>query len=333
MLGEQVSGAVCLALDFAQEAAQRKRLGSASAAWCVPQYLVGVVEIPERPVLQRHLIADDGAHRDFDALKLAECDATQLAVQFVTGDDVVKLHAGLEHPPSRCGVHQRKCVAAQAEVADTNKNVTLIKNSDLGEWNDIHPLNKEDVGKRLALAAGKIAYYENFAPYSFKENNITKGIFIDISNLVLGKMMGYEVIQESFPWERAQDLVKKGIFDSHHTTRTKERDVFLDFQTEATIYSKVALVYSKNNPKKKEIDKINSKEKLKNYDLLGYLGDGWSKEQFKNDNYLNFRIIKKSQFFVSMAMFSSSSSSDSISINTSSSLPSANHFFKIFLPF
>ncbi len=137
----------------------------------------------------------------------------------------------------------------------------------------------------------KIAYYENFAPYSFKENNITKGIFIDISNLVLGKMMGYEVIQESFPWERAQDLVKKGIFDSHHTTRTKERDVFLDFQTEATIYSKVALVYSKNNPKKKEIDKINSKEKLKNYDLLGYLGDGWSKEQFKNDNYLNFRII------------------------------------------
>lgn len=29
---------------------------------------------------------------------------------------------------------------------------------DLGEWNDIHPLNKKDVGKRLALAAQKIAY-------------------------------------------------------------------------------------------------------------------------------------------------------------------------------
>ena len=41
---------------------------------------------------------------------------------------------------------------AQAEVADTNKNVTLIKNSDLGEWNDIHPLDKKTLGQRVAAA-------------------------------------------------------------------------------------------------------------------------------------------------------------------------------------
>ncbi len=29
---------------------------------------------------------------------------------------------------------------------------------DVGEWNDIHPLNKKDVGERLALAAEKLAY-------------------------------------------------------------------------------------------------------------------------------------------------------------------------------
>ena len=32
---------------------------------------------------------------------------------------------------------------------------------DIGEWNDIHPVDKKDVGKRLALAAEKIAYGDN----------------------------------------------------------------------------------------------------------------------------------------------------------------------------
>jgi len=40
-------------------------------------------------------------------------------------------------------------------------NAAMAVAIDLGEWNDIHPDNKKDVGERLALAAEKIAYGEN----------------------------------------------------------------------------------------------------------------------------------------------------------------------------
>jgi len=39
-------------------------------------------------------------------------------------------------------------------------NTAMTVTTDIGEWNDIHPLNKEDVGKRLALAAHKVTYGE-----------------------------------------------------------------------------------------------------------------------------------------------------------------------------
>jgi sialate O-acetylesterase len=41
----------------------------------------------------------------------------------------------------------------QAKAADSNEKATLIKNSDLGEWNDIHPLDKKTLGNRVAEAA------------------------------------------------------------------------------------------------------------------------------------------------------------------------------------
>jgi len=37
-------------------------------------------------------------------------------------------------------------------------NTAMAVTTDIGEWNDIHPLDKEDVGNRLALAARKLAY-------------------------------------------------------------------------------------------------------------------------------------------------------------------------------
>lgn len=48
----------------------------------------------------------------------------------------------------------------------TLKRTAVTVTLDLGEWNDIHPLNKKDIGKRLALAARNIAYDEKSIVYS-----------------------------------------------------------------------------------------------------------------------------------------------------------------------
>lgn len=45
------------------------------------------------------------------------------------------------------------------------KNTAMVVAIDLGEWNDIHPDNKKDIGERLAMAARKMAYKEDI-PYS-----------------------------------------------------------------------------------------------------------------------------------------------------------------------
>lgn len=49
--------------------------------------------------------------------------------------------------------------AAQT-MALAEPNTAMAVAIDVGEWNDIHPLDKETVGKRLALAARKVAYGE-----------------------------------------------------------------------------------------------------------------------------------------------------------------------------
>ncbi|HEY8935328.1 MAG TPA: sialate O-acetylesterase [Cyclobacteriaceae bacterium] len=48
----------------------------------------------------------------------------------------------------------------------TLPNTGIAVAIDVGEWNDIHPLNKKDVGKRLALAAQYVAYGDTKTVYA-----------------------------------------------------------------------------------------------------------------------------------------------------------------------
>jgi sialate O-acetylesterase len=68
----------------------------------------------------------------------------------------------------------REAQSKALKLGNTAVTVTI----DLGEWNDIHPLEKKQIGKRVALAARNLAYGEKSLVYSgptLKSQNIENG--------------------------------------------------------------------------------------------------------------------------------------------------------------
>jgi sialate O-acetylesterase len=66
-------------------------------------------------------------------------------------------------------------------------NTGMAVTIDIGEWNDLHPFNKKDVGDRLALLAEKIAYGENIVHSGpLYESSIVEGNKIIISFASVG---------------------------------------------------------------------------------------------------------------------------------------------------
>ena len=77
----------------------------------------------------------------------------------------VQLHNFMEakSQPSESGwAELREAQLKTLSVPNTGMAVAI----DLGEWNDLHPSNKKDVGERLALTAQKVAYGDRKVVYS-----------------------------------------------------------------------------------------------------------------------------------------------------------------------
>lgn len=71
---------------------------------------------------------------------------------------IVQLANFMQDPPRPAESHWAELRNVQLELSKRIPCTGLTVTIDIGEWNDIHPLNKKDVGKRLSLQAQRIAY-------------------------------------------------------------------------------------------------------------------------------------------------------------------------------
>lgn len=136
-------------------------------------------------------------------------------------------------------------------IPNTGMAITI----DLGEWNDIHPLNKKDVGIRCAMAAEKVAYGENSIVYSgpiYKSSEIVADkIIVEFSNTGGGliSVNGEDLSQfaiagsdKKFVWANAKIAGKKVIVWNKDISKPKYvRYAWADNPREANLYNKEGL--------------------------------------------------------------------------------------------
>ncbi|WP_018016191.1 sialate O-acetylesterase [Teredinibacter turnerae] len=109
---------------------------------------------------------------------------------------------------------------AQFQTLDKVDNTAMAVISDVGEWNDLHPLNKKAVGERLALAAEALAYGNTDIEYSgplFKNLERKKNKLIisfdHVGDGLIakdGKLGGFAIAGEDGKYVWAKAKIKKG---------------------------------------------------------------------------------------------------------------------------
>lgn len=128
----------------------------------------------------------------------------------------------------------------------------------------------------------RIAYFKDFAPVSYLESGVMKGVLVDTFDEVLGKRLAVPLHHDGLPWVRAQDQVRDGGEDAFCTTRTEARAEYANFGTEPVVSLRYVVFYARTNPRAEEIRKIASIEDLGRFSQGDFLGNGFAEVTFKS---------------------------------------------------
>lgn len=138
----------------------------------------------------------------------------------------------------------------------------------------------------ISFAADKpaisITYYENYAPYSWiDDNQRVRGVFVDIMDEILGARMHLQVEHIALPWRRAQLLIESGEADAMIAPVTDRRLSYSLASKLPILIGNFVLFTRKGHPELSEFANANSLDHLNQHAFVTQMGDGWAEENLK----------------------------------------------------
>lgn len=124
----------------------------------------------------------------------------------------------------------------------------------------------------------RLVFAENLIPLSFEEDGEVKGILVDVAREVFETRLGLEVKATTYPWQRAQQMVREGKADGFITVATKERATYVNCGRIPVLRSELRPIVRPDNPRLDKIKAARNLNDLRPFAIVSYAGNGWAKQ-------------------------------------------------------
>lgn len=132
---------------------------------------------------------------------------------------------------------------------------------------------------RAAATELRVAYGENYPPYSKLDlEAVTGGMAVDVVDVV-GRYSDIATVHWSAPWLRAQGAVRDGSADALLTIATEERRAYVTFTNVPAFIDPLVMFYRKDNIRRREIELLTTVSELGEFSISDYIGNGWAAER------------------------------------------------------
>ncbi len=128
----------------------------------------------------------------------------------------------------------------------------------------------------------RLVYFENFPPFSWREDDQMQGILIDVVNEAIQVRMGIPVSHEGYPWARAQKMVRNGEADGFATVPTPERREYAVISHEPVVVAAFTPFVNRDNPKLEALKEVATISDLRPFSIGHYTGSGWAGNNLAN---------------------------------------------------